>query len=67
MNPTTIEYCPTCDSVGKPVAVTAELGRVLVHFRCDLCHSDWEKITPDTRMAGPMARPADDVPLIRFR
>ena len=46
-----VERCPKCDGVGKPLAVRAQEGRVIVNYRCPYCETEWEKIRPEEKSA----------------
>jgi formate dehydrogenase maturation protein FdhE len=45
----TIEICPKCGGVAKPIAVRNEAGKVLISFICPYCETEWEKVRPEER------------------
>jgi hypothetical protein len=47
--PNTIETCPKCGGVAKPIAVETEVGKVVISFRCPYCQTEWKKIRPEER------------------
>ena len=44
-----IETCPKCGGVGIPLGVRAEVGKVMVNFRCPYCQSEWETARPEEK------------------
>ncbi len=45
----TIETCPKCGGVGRPIGVTSQDGKVLVNFQCPYCQTEWETVRPEDK------------------
>ena len=49
----TVQRCPKCDGIGKPLYVKSNNGAVVLNFRCPYCSHTWTTQPTNERGVNP--------------